>query len=77
MKTEAEALEQKVEGYVHPPASKAAEHEAKALDTLAALLDSEDERIRLEAAQAILNRRVAASSTSKAAGVVTKIAKVI
>ncbi|MGI9242306.1 MAG: hypothetical protein ACR2RV_16025 [Verrucomicrobiales bacterium] len=73
MKTEAAALEQKLEGHVHPPTSNAAQLEAKALAALATLLDSEDELIRLEAAQAILNRHHEPTPTSKAVDVVKKV----
>jgi hypothetical protein len=70
-------IEQKIEGYAHPPQSKAAQHAERALDTLAALLDSQDEAIRLQAAQAILNRPAAATSTSKTTDLVKKITKVL
>ena len=77
VKTKASTLKQEVDEHVHPPPSNVAQQEAKALETLAALLDSKDERIRLEAAQAILNCPLAASSTSEALDVVKKISKAI
>jgi hypothetical protein len=77
MRTETEKVEQELQQHLHPPQSKAAQQEERALDTLAALLDSQDETIRLQAAQAILNRTKVTAESSMAGDIVKTITKAL
>ena len=60
---------------VHSETATPDPHEAKALATLMELLDSNDERVRLEAAQTLLNRKHSQAATPGVKDAVKKVAK--
>lgn len=68
-------LKEKLDAELHPPESEDARRERLALEALVALLDSENETTRLQAAQAILARPKAPPAESAATGLIKKLAK--
>lgn len=68
-------LTERLDEELHPPESEDARRERLALDALVALLGSESETIRLQAAQAILTRPKAPPAKSAASGLIEKLAK--
>ena len=71
--TEKKSLRNKVKDRVKPPPSKASGYRSRALETLAALLGSEDEAIRLQAAQALLVHAKGSEKSRPAADLVKKV----
>lgn len=75
--TQKKRIKDKMEDKLHPAETEAERHDARALATLAALLDSTDEHVRLEAAKAILTRPRPAPAPSKMASVMKGVSKVV
>ena len=76
-KTGKQGLKERLDEHLHPPESEDARHEKLALEALVSLLGSENETIRLQAAQAILSRPRTPPATSGTTDVTEVIEKLI
>ena len=74
-KTVKNVVKDRLDEELHPAESEDARYDRLALEALVSLLGSEDETIRLHAAQAILTRSKAPPVPSAATGLIERLAK--